>query len=153
MPTMKSSSLESRSAPDKSTVHVPLTLRRRGGRRTMLAPSDRLTVRRFERAAQNPVVLALAKAFRWRRQLESGAYVTVKELAAAESVNESYMSRVLRLTLLAPDIVEALLDSGSEPPGLRLLLAPFPVAWSQQRRDYSAESAWRQMARSRWLGG
>ena len=66
--------------------------------------------------------------------LETGRFATINELAAAEKINSSYVSRVLRLTLLAPDIVEAILD-GRQPEqmGLDLLLRPFPVDWHQQR--------------------
>ena len=59
----------------------------------------------------------VARAFRWRRMLETGQYATVKDLAAAEKINASYVCRVLRLTLLAPDLVEAILD-GRQPAGL-----------------------------------
>ena len=60
------------------------------------------------------MVKAIARAFRWRDMLESGKYATIREIAAAEKINESYVGRVLRLTLLAPDIVEAIL-SGRQP--------------------------------------
>jgi hypothetical protein len=66
------------------------------------------------------VVKALARAFRWRRMLEDGSYSTIKELAAAERINASYLCRVLRLTLLAPHLVEAILD-GRQPEGMTLL--------------------------------
>ncbi len=76
---------------------------------------------------------ALARAFRWRRLLEDGVYATIEELAAAERINSSYVSRVLRLTLLAPDIVQAILD-GRQVPALAMarLTRPFPVLWEEQ---------------------
>jgi hypothetical protein len=76
---------------------------------------------------------ALARAFRWRRLLETGVYGTIEELAAAEKINASYVSRVLRLTLLAPATVEAIVD-GQHPPHLTLatLMRPFPVKWPHQ---------------------
>ncbi|NJO55584.1 MAG: hypothetical protein HC834_03620, partial [Rhodospirillales bacterium] len=82
----------------------------------------------------NTMVKALARAHRWRRMLESGEFATVQDLAAAEKINPSYLARILRLTLLAPYIVEAILD-GRQPAGLQLddLLAPFPVEWERQR--------------------
>ena len=81
------------------------------------------------------LIKAVARAFRWRRMLDAGHYATVKDLAAAEKINSSYVSRVLRLTLLAPDIVEAILD-GRQPEGLTLpaLMEPFPVEWAEQGR-------------------
>jgi len=65
------------------------------------------------------MVKALARAFRWQRMLDDGVCGTIEELARGERVNRGYMSRVLRLTLLAPDIVEAILD-GRQPEGMRL---------------------------------
>jgi len=83
--------------------------------------------------ADSTLVKALARAFRWRRMMEAGRYGTIDELAAAEKINSSYVSRVLRLTLLAPDIVEAILD-GRQPEGMTLpgLMQPFPVEWDRQ---------------------
>ena len=83
------------------------------------------------------MVKALARAFRWRKLLETGAFGTIEELAAAEKINPSYVSRVLRMTLLAPDIVEAILD-GRQPDTSRLadLAAPFPVDWQDQRVSF-----------------
>lgn len=84
-------------------------------------------------AADTTLVKALARAFRWRGIMEAGRYGTINELAAAEKINSSYVSRLLRLTLLAPEMVEAILD-GRQPKGVRLpgLLEPFPVEWIQQ---------------------
>jgi hypothetical protein len=90
----------------------------------------------LERRQDITLIKALARAFRWRRLLETGRFATVKELAAAEKLNSSYLSRVLRLTLLAPDIVESILD-GRQPEETTLprLMEPFPVAWEKQRRS------------------
>ena len=79
------------------------------------------------------MVKALARAFRWRKLMETGAFATVEELAGAEKINASYVSRVLRLTLLAPDIVEAILD-GRQPAETTLaaLMRPFAVEWRGQ---------------------
>ena len=78
---------------------------------------------------------ALARALRWRELLETGAYRTIEELAAAEKINSSYVSRILRLTLLAPAIVEAILD-GRHPTELTLaiIMKPLPVLWNEQRK-------------------
>jgi hypothetical protein len=87
------------------------------------------------------LIKAVARAFRWRRMLEAGRFGTINELAAAEKINSSYVSRVLRLTLLAPDIVEAILD-GRQPDGMTLpeLMKSFPVGWRQQNRAGRVES-------------
>jgi hypothetical protein len=114
------------------TVRVPLAVRKlRGGRKLVLTPGD--TMSRGPSAADTTLVKALARAFRWRRMMEAGRYATIDELAAAEKINSSYVSRLLRLTLLAPDIVAAILD-GRQPEEVALpkLMQPFPVEWKQQ---------------------
>ena len=121
------------------TVVVPITIRRRGGRKRIIGP-DGAPVRAgqespgVETASGDPALgKALARAFRWRRMLEDGWYASIRELAAAEKINSSYVSRMLRLTLLAPDIVEAILD-GRQPQGMTLpvLIKPFPLEWAHQ---------------------
>jgi hypothetical protein len=92
------------------TVRVPISIRRRGGRRLVLTPDGRdisktPVIRHIDRA----LVKAIARAFRWREMLENGKYSTVRDIAESEKINESYVRRVLRLTLLAPEIVEAIL--------------------------------------------
>jgi len=115
--------------PETMTLHVPFHIVKRGGRKEMQMP-DRV---RPERTPDSTLVKALARAFRWKRMLESGEFATVAELAERERIAPSYMTRVLRLTLLAPDIVEAILD-GNQGPEVTLarLLEPVPVEWSQQ---------------------
>ena len=113
------------------TVVIPLRVKPRGGRKAMVTPGALA----LERRQDITLIKAVARAFRWRRMLESGRFATINELAAAEKINSSYVSRVLRLTLLAPDIVEAILD-GRQPVELQLdgLLAGFPVEWERQRK-------------------
>jgi hypothetical protein len=117
------------------TVRVPISIRKRGGRKLVLAPDgmghDPSTLRCQQ--VDNAMVKALARAFRWRGMLENGAYGTVVEISDKEKINESYISRLLRLTLLAPDIVEAILE-GRQPPRLKLtrLVQPLPVLWCKQ---------------------
>ncbi len=113
------------------TVVIPLRMKQRGGRKAMVTPD----VLALERRQDITLIKAVARAFRWRRMLETGHFATIKDLAAAETINSSYVSRVLRLTLLAPDIVEAILD-GRQSEGMTLpgLMEPFPVSWEEQRR-------------------
>jgi hypothetical protein len=117
------------SVPETVTIHVPFRLVKRGGRKEMQLP---------EGAAQtwnpdNTLVKALARAFRWKRMLESDEFATIAELAMREGIAPSYMTRVLRLTLLAPDIVEAILDGRQGPEAtLSQLLQPFPQLWQTQ---------------------
>ena len=113
------------------TVRLPLAVRRqRGGRKLVLTPAGFVAA---PVRVDVTLVKAIARAFRWRRMLETGRYGTMDELAAAEKINSSYVSRLLRLTLLAPDIVEAILD-GRQPEGMTLpvLMEPLPVEWERQ---------------------
>lgn len=119
------------------TVTVPMTFRKRGGRKLVIAPNGADAWAPPLARIDNTMVKALARAHRWKKLLDSGRFQTVQDLAEAEKINPSYIARVLRLTLLAPDIVEAILD-GRQPPGLQLddLLAPFPVEWVRQREAH-----------------
>jgi hypothetical protein len=83
---------------------------------------------------ENTLIKALARAFRCRKLLETGAYVTVAEMADAEGINRSYVSRVLRLTLLAPEIVEGILEGrlGTELV-MPNLLEPRSEFWIEQQ--------------------
>jgi hypothetical protein len=81
------------------------------------------------------LVKALARAFRWKWMLETGEFATIAELAEREGIAPSYMNRILRLPLLAPDIVEAILDGKQGPVTLARLREPFPVEWAEQRAD------------------
>jgi hypothetical protein len=87
----------------------------------------------------NAMVKAVARAFRWRKMLDEGVYATIDELANAKRLRKSYVSQVLRLTLLAPEIVEAILE-GRQPAGLQLddLLEGFPLEWVGQRTTVRA---------------
>jgi hypothetical protein len=118
------------------TVHIPFTIRTRGGRRLILAPDGTDTGIAPRHRIDSTIVKAIARAFRWRKLLESGVYGTVEEIAAAEKINASYVSRVLRLTLLAPEIVEAILD-GRQPVEITLavLMRPFPAEWDGQHQS------------------
>ncbi|MFN4282397.1 MAG: hypothetical protein ACK4NA_07140 [Alphaproteobacteria bacterium] len=114
------------------TIRVPLTVRKRGGRKQVVSPEG-ATWGTPRPRVDNTMVKAIARAHRWKRLMESGRFASVTELAEAEKINQSYLCRVLRLTLLAPDIVEAILD-GRQPAGLQLneLLKPLPLEWDRQ---------------------
>ena len=118
--------------PETVTLHVPFRIVKRGGRKEMQMPEGATQPRRTD----NTLVKALARAFRWKRMLESSEFTTIAELAEREGIAPSYMTRVLRLTLLAPDIVEAILD-GKQGPEVTLarLLEPFPGEWGSQRLE------------------
>ncbi len=118
------------SIPDTVTIHVPLRIVKRGGRKEMQLPEGASTQRRPDDA----LVKALARAFRWKRLLDSGEFATIAELATREGITLSYLTRILRLTLLAPELVSAILD-GRQGPDVTLarLMESLPAKWSEQR--------------------
>jgi hypothetical protein len=130
--------------PDTVTLHVPFRIVKRGGRKEMQLPEGAAQPRRTD----STLVKALARAFRWKRMLESGEFATIAELAEREGIAPSYMTRVLRLTLLAPDIVEAILD-GRQGPEVTLarVLEPFPVEWGVRAAAIRCRCAQRSLCR------
>ncbi|WP_323042884.1 hypothetical protein [Gemmobacter sp.] len=127
------------------TVRVPFKLVKRGGRKEIQLP-DGAPLRR---TIDNTLIKAVARAFRWKRMLESGEFATIGELAEREGIAVSYLTRVLRLTLLAPDIVEAILDGTQEPDRtLSQLLETLPTDWQSQRRGHYRPGSATDLARS-----
>ena len=115
------------------TVEVPFTIRKRGGRKQVITPDGASAWVSPRTRIDSTMIKAIARGFRWRKLLETGVYGTIEEIATAEKINSSYVSRVLRMTLLAPSVVEAILD-GRQPTKVTLavLMRPFPVAWEEQ---------------------
>jgi hypothetical protein len=111
-----------------------MRFQRRGGRKRIVAPDGSEIVPISKPQPDGTLLKALARAWRWQGMLDSGEYGTLADLADAERIGRSYVCRVLRLTLLAPDIVERILD-GRPTAGLAQFLKPFPVEWEQQRQD------------------
>ncbi|WP_417718364.1 hypothetical protein [Salipiger sp.] len=122
--------------PETVTVRIPFRLVKRGGRKEMQLPEGAPQRRRTD----STLVKALARAFRWKRMLETGAFATVAELAAHEGIAPSYMTRLLRMTLLAPEVVQTILDGrqGAEMT-LARILEPFPIEWEDQTLDGAVE--------------
>jgi hypothetical protein len=113
-------------------VSISVSFLQRGGRKQILSPAGAAPWSPAPRV-EGAMVKAVVRAHRWRHMLERGEYSSSAELAKAEKVNDSYLSRILRLTLIAPDIIEAIL-CGSQPITLQLdeLLKPLPASWAAQ---------------------
>ena len=121
-----------RPVPSTLSVRVPFAVRKRGGRKLVITPDGRTQQPRPR--IDSALVKALARAYRWQRMLESGECGSITELAAAEKIDRSYLCRVLRLTLLAPETVEAIMDGRqAEEVTLPGLMKGFPVEWERQR--------------------
>jgi hypothetical protein len=117
------------------TIHIPMIFARRGGRKLVMTPDGAPWALRPR--VDNALIKALARAFRWQRMLDEGVCGTIEELAIRERIDRAYLSRMLRLTLLATDIVEKILD-GRQPEGMRLedLWNAVPAAWEEQRSRF-----------------
>ena len=120
---------------DTLTIRIPMRLQRRGGRKLIMTPEGVAAPAPKPRRDET-LVKALVRAHRWRRRIESGQAKSITDLAEQEGVTDAYVCRLLPLTCLAPDIVEAILD-GRQPKGLRLaeMLGNGPLGWNAQRRD------------------
>ena len=125
------------------TVSVPLTIRRRGGRKQIIGPDGAVARQGDGVAGVVPVrgdpalIKALARGCRWRRMLEEGRYASISEMAKAEGVERGYVGSLLRLTLLAPEMVEAIL-AGRQPQAVTLpaLIDGVPVGWEEQKAAF-----------------
>ena len=121
--------------PETVTLHVPFRVVKRGGRKEMQLPEGATQPRRTDSA----LVKALARAFRWKRMLETGEFVAIAELAEREGIAAPYLTRTMRLSHLSPDLVESILD-GRQPRHLTLevLRQPLPEDWTEQKRALGA---------------
>jgi hypothetical protein len=117
-------------------VRIPMRFQRRGGRKRIVAPDGSAIVPASKPQPDGTLVKALARAWRWQRLLDDGVYASVSDIGDAENISKSYVSRILRLALLAPDIVEAIL-AGSSDQGtiLEQLERPQPASWEEQRQN------------------
>ena len=122
-------------ASDGSVVlNIPITLRQRSGRRVVAVGGSGCESGGRNRTGATPLQLALARGHRWLRMLEAGEVSSLREIAKRDGADHSYVAKHLNLTLLAPDIVAAILDDAL-PDGVRLsaLLTNPPVLWEEQR--------------------
>ena len=115
--------------PDTISIRIPFRLTKRGGRKEVQLPEDAPRQQRTD----STLIKALARAFRWKHMLESGEFASIAELAEREGIAASNMTRVLRPTLLATEVVERIL-TGDRPgqPSLAKLLEAFPEEWNLQ---------------------
>jgi len=111
-------------------VFIPLTIRKRNGRPKILPPADMVP----DTGGVDPHILkAVAKAWSWRRKLESGAVATIQDLAQAEGISDRYVGRMLKLAFLAPSVLEKLLVARVSPAvSVKELAAAAALPWADQ---------------------
>jgi hypothetical protein len=117
------------------TVHIPMAWKRRGGGKVIIAPDGTDAWAPAKPRPDETLIRALARAHRWKRMLDEGRYRSAGEIAEAENVTKSFVNRLIRLTLLTPEIQEAILD-GRQPKGMQLeeLTKVMPMEWEEQKR-------------------
>jgi len=118
-------------------VRIPMRFRKRGGRK-MIVAADGVAADVLPRARiDNALIKAVARAFRWRRLIDTGVYASAEEIARKEKIALSYVFRILRLTMLSPEIIESILD-GTQPHGLSLssLSKPWSLNWREQKKHF-----------------
>ena len=119
------------SAPTTMRVFIPLTIRKRNGRPRILPPTDMMPA--SDGGVDPHVLKAIARAWSWRRKLESGAVGTISDIAQTEDVSDRYVGRMLRLAYLAPAVLEKLLV-GRVPPAVSIkdLAMAAELPWGEQ---------------------
>lgn len=123
--------------PTSITVRVPLKIRHRPGRRAVVIPVQDGGEAALPTPADPALVKALARAFRYQKLLDEGRYASISEMAAAERIERGYLGSLLRLTLLAPDVVEAVLAARlPHEVSLQRLLSHQPLLWPEQREAH-----------------
>jgi hypothetical protein len=127
--------VESRLDGSTLVVRIPMRFQRRGGRKRIVAPDGSELMPATKPQPDGALLKALSRAWRWQRMLDEGIYGAVSDIGDAENISKSYVSRILRLALLAPDIVEEIL-AGRTYQGVMLeqLEQPLPGGWEEQRR-------------------
>jgi hypothetical protein len=125
------SGVEARLDGSTLVVHIPIRFQRRGGRKRLVAPDGSAIVPSSKPQPDGTLVKALARAWRWQRLLDDGVRASVGEIGDTENISKSYVSRILRLALLAPDIIEAIL--GGRTDQSLMLERPLPASWVEQR--------------------
>lgn len=124
-------------------VNVPLRLKKRGGRKEVILPqaSDADTL--MAQPHQEALVIALARAHRWQKLLDEGKFASISDIAREIGLDVSFAARLMRLTLLSPDIVEMVL-AGQEPSGLSLTMLTKPISplWKEQLKTTEITSTW-----------
>lgn len=119
------------------TIRIPLSVKQRSRRKLVVVPPNAPTLVPRRSHIDDTLIKALARAHRWRRMLDHCEHSSMTELARVENVTESYLCRILRLTLLSPKVIEAILDGRpNNIPELQQLIRPFPTEWQIQ------EAAW-----------
>lgn len=118
-------------------IHIPVTFRRKGGRKMVIVPEGKEIPMREAKTIDDAMLKAIARAHRWSRMLEEGKADSITDLAKKEKFAKTYVSRLLRLITLAPDITESILF-GRHPKHLMLadILKPFPIEWKAQREFF-----------------
>ena len=123
--------------PNRVITEIPMRFRRHGGKTVVIHPAGDRVVEHSTARSDHTLIKVIARAFRWERLLRNGTYATVDEIAKKEKISPSYVSRVIRITLLAPEIVNTVLEARHPPTfTMREVLNPFPLHWDEQLKKF-----------------
>jgi hypothetical protein len=115
-------------------IRIPMRFQRRGGRKRIVAPDGCAIAPTKKPQPDGTLVKALARAWRWQKLLDEGVYTSVSEIGDTENISKSYVSRILRLGLLSPDIIEVIVaGTADQALVLERLERPLPASWVEQR--------------------
>lgn len=122
----------------KIIVHVPINLRKWGGKKVVVGPVGQ-DLRRLDLHIRkdDKLLKALGRAYKWQKWIETGHCKNAQEVCEIENINRSYVLRILRLMRLSPKIIQAVLD-GNQPDGFGLssVEKSFPALWSEQENRF-----------------
>ena len=123
--------------PSGFSTEIPMSFRKRGGKAVIMLPNGERAIERGEALIDNSMVKLVARGHRWHRKLFDGTHASIEDLAKSENISASFVSRILRLAYLSPDIVEAIL-SGKYPAHITMkdLMEPFPMEWGAQEAHF-----------------
>jgi len=118
-------------------IHIPVKFKKRNGKKEIILPEGYQAHDTSDPKSSDSLIIALARAHRWKDLMESGRFTSIVELASALNMDLSLVGRILRLSLLSPTIIEAIIR-GDEPSGLslRTLTAQIPINWEEQKEKF-----------------
>lgn len=114
-------------------ITIPMSFRNCAGRKRIITPDSDVS-------PTDPMITSLARAFRWQSLIDEGKFCNVHDLARTICKDDAYVSRITRLTLLAPDIIHGILAGTlGKRIGVEMCKKPFPVMWDEQRKFFGLD--------------
>ena len=114
-------------------ITIPMAFRSCAGRKRIVTTDS-------EMIFTDPMITNIARAFRWQALIDSGKFSNVHELARGIGKDDGYVSRIIRLTLLSPEIIHAIIAGTLEKDiGIEQLKQAMPLMWDDQKKMFGME--------------